>query len=133
VAITYHVFLTPNGDSNGLYVARKTSAGFEVREHGGGGSNVAFDYRIVVRRRGYETVRMAEVHVDVKMVEASRQHLVELANSGTLKRTGVVTASRNAAVPAIRPLAPRPIVPAQAIQPIPQTLKMNVPQPPKPR
>jgi hypothetical protein len=42
-------------------VARKTSAGFEVREHGGGGSNVAFDYRIVVSRRGHETVRMAEV------------------------------------------------------------------------
>ncbi len=60
-AITYHVFLTPNGDSNGLYVARKTAVGFEVREHGGGSSKVAFDYRVVARRRGYETVRMAEV------------------------------------------------------------------------
>jgi len=60
--IEYHVFLTPNGDSNGLYVSRKAGDGFEVREHGGGTSNVAFDYRIVARRRGFETVRMAEVH-----------------------------------------------------------------------
>jgi hypothetical protein len=130
-AITYHVFLTPSGDSNGLYVARKTAAGFEVREHGGGSSSVAFDYRIVVRRRGYEAIRMAEVHGDVKTVEASRQRLGELANSGTLKRT--VTAPRNAAVPAIRPLAPRPSVPAQAARPVPQIPKVNVPQPPKPR
>ena len=132
-AITYHVFLTPNGDSNGLYVARKTSAGFEVREHGGGGSNVAFDYRIVVRRRGYETVRMAEVHGDVKTVESSRQHLIELTNSGTLTKRGVVEVPRNAAAPAIRPVAPRTVVPAQAIQPVPQIPKMNVPQPLKPR
>jgi hypothetical protein len=60
--VAYHVFLTPNGDSNGLYVARKTPSGFEVREHTGGASSVAFDYRIVVRRRGYESVRMAEFH-----------------------------------------------------------------------
>ena len=28
----YHVFLTPEGDCNGLYVHRKTAGGFEVRE-----------------------------------------------------------------------------------------------------
>ena len=60
-SVTYHVFLTPNGDTSGLYIARKNSAGFEVREHGSGTSNVAFDYRIVARRRGYETLRLAEV------------------------------------------------------------------------
>jgi len=32
----YHVFLTPEGDSRGLYVGRKTRQGFEVREQGGG-------------------------------------------------------------------------------------------------
>jgi len=136
-AITYHVFLTPNGDSNGLYVARKTAAGFEVREHGGGGSNVAFDYRIVVRRRGYETIRMAEVHGDVGTAQASRQHLTELANSGTLKKRVVVEAPRNAAAPAIRPLPPRPVVPAQGTRPVvpppvvPQIPKVNVPQAPQ--
>ena len=47
----YHIFLTPNGDSRGLYVTQKTADGFEVREHGGGKSNIAFDYRLVARPR----------------------------------------------------------------------------------
>jgi len=119
--ITYHVFLTPNGDSNGLYVARKAPAGFEVREHGSSGSNVAFDYRIVVRRRGYETIRMAEVHGDARTVEASRQHLAQLVNSGNLKKVGLVTAPRTGSRPTIRPVPPRPSVP--------QLPKPSVPQP----
>ena len=56
----YHVFLTPNGDSRGLYVARKTATSFEVREQAGGTSNIAFDYRIVARRKGYESTRLAD-------------------------------------------------------------------------
>jgi len=54
----YHVFLTALGDCNGLYVANKTGAGFEVRELGGGTSSVGFDYRIVAHRAGYEDVRL---------------------------------------------------------------------------
>jgi hypothetical protein len=57
---SYHVFLTPNGDCKGLYVSQKGSGGFEVRELGGGTSNIAFDYRIVAERRGYENIRMAD-------------------------------------------------------------------------
>ncbi len=57
----YHVFLTPLGDCKGLYVAAKTSISFEVRELGGGASNVSFDYRIVAHRLGYEDVRLEEV------------------------------------------------------------------------
>ena len=59
----YHVFLTPNGDCRGLYIARKTHGGFEVREMGGGNSSIAFDYRIVARRRGFENVRLQDVHL----------------------------------------------------------------------
>ena len=59
-AMEYHVFLTPKGDCKGLYVANKTPAGFEVHELGGGQSNVAFDYRIVAHRKGYENVRLAD-------------------------------------------------------------------------
>jgi hypothetical protein len=47
----YRVFLSPEGDCNGLYVARKRRAAFEVRELGGGTSSVAFSYRIVGRRK----------------------------------------------------------------------------------
>ena len=54
----YHVFLTPKGDCNGLYVTNETASGFEVRELGGGASSVAFDYRIVAIRKGYENVRL---------------------------------------------------------------------------
>ncbi len=54
----YHVFLTPLGESNGLYVTNKTAVGFEVRESGGGSSGIAFDYRIAAHRAGYETLRM---------------------------------------------------------------------------
>jgi hypothetical protein len=57
----YHVFLTPNGDCKGLYVARKSADSFEVRELGGGQSSVAFDYRIVARRAGSESVRLEDL------------------------------------------------------------------------
>jgi hypothetical protein len=60
-ASEYHVFLTPQGDCRGLYVSQKTASGFEVRELGGGRSGVAFDYRIVALRRGFETVRLEDV------------------------------------------------------------------------
>jgi hypothetical protein len=42
----YLVFITPQGDTAGLYVSQKSATGFLVREHGGQ-SNIAFDYRIV--------------------------------------------------------------------------------------
>lgn len=54
----YHVFVTPKGDCKGLYVTNETGASFEVRELNGGQSDVAFDYRIVAHRKGYESVRL---------------------------------------------------------------------------
>jgi hypothetical protein len=59
--VAYHVFLTADGDCEGLYVTARTATGFEVRELKHGTSNVAFDYRIIARRRGYETKRLADV------------------------------------------------------------------------
>jgi hypothetical protein len=56
----YHVFLTPDGDCKGLYVAQKGATSFEVRELGGGTSSIAFDYRIMAKRKGYESVRLAD-------------------------------------------------------------------------
>lgn len=60
VSSDYHVFLTPEGDCRGLYVSNKTASGFEVRELGGGQSNVSFSYRIVALRLGYENVRLED-------------------------------------------------------------------------
>jgi hypothetical protein len=57
----YHVFLTPNADSKGLYVINKTPTSFEVRESGGGTSTLMFDYKIVAKRRGFESQRLVDV------------------------------------------------------------------------
>jgi hypothetical protein len=65
----YHVFLTPQGDSKGLYVANKTAASFEVHESGGGTATIGFDYRIVAKRRGYEAQRMVDVTEAMKTVK----------------------------------------------------------------
>ncbi len=51
-ASSYRVFLTPNGDTRGLYVATKTANGFIVRESQGGRSSVSFDYRILATAAG---------------------------------------------------------------------------------
>jgi hypothetical protein len=56
----YHVFLTPNGDCKGLYVAQKLPTSFVVRELGGGTASIAFDYRIMAKRKGYEQIRLAD-------------------------------------------------------------------------
>jgi|HubBroStandDraft_4_1064222.scaffolds.fasta_scaffold00003_15 hypothetical protein len=43
----YYVFLTPLGETRGLYVSSKAVSAFQVREGEGGRSRVEFDYRIV--------------------------------------------------------------------------------------
>jgi hypothetical protein len=52
----YHVFLEEYGDAR-LYVAERTPLGFVVQGHAGD-PDVEFSYRIVARRRGYETTRL---------------------------------------------------------------------------
>jgi hypothetical protein len=58
--VDYHVFLTPNADCKGLYVAQKSRTSFIVRELGGGTASIAFDYRIMAKRKGYEQIRLAD-------------------------------------------------------------------------
>jgi len=55
----YLVFITPQGDSNGLYIAQKSASGFVVREHNGV-SNIAFDYRIVAQPYGSLAQRLPQ-------------------------------------------------------------------------
>jgi hypothetical protein len=112
--VEYHVFLTPNGDSKGLYVSHKTATSFEVHEQGGGVSSIAFDYRIMVKRVGYENVRLED------LTERLRQHPLPAQ-----KARPVVPRP----MPALRPLAkpipmpmmatPRPIHPMVAPAPVP--------------
>ncbi len=57
----YLVFITPEGDSNGLFVTAKTGAGFTVRENAGGHHSLAFSYRIVAKPFGADGARLAVV------------------------------------------------------------------------
>jgi len=77
----YHVFLTANGNCEGLYVASKSAAGFEVRELRGGKSEVAFDYRIVAHRRGFETVRLRQVEADTEVVKKLRDRMAAASSA----------------------------------------------------
>jgi len=57
----YMVFLTPDGDCQGLYVESKSKSGFAVRELMGGKSSIKFSYRIVAKRTGIANERFAPV------------------------------------------------------------------------
>ena len=51
------VFVTPHGSSRGVWVQRGTDH-FVVRENGDGASSVAFDWRVIAKRQGVESLRM---------------------------------------------------------------------------
>jgi hypothetical protein len=57
--VAYYVFVTPEGDCNGLYVTQKSPAGFAVREFRGGRTSLAFQYRIVAKPVDEDGVRLA--------------------------------------------------------------------------
>jgi hypothetical protein len=76
--VDYHVFLTPRGECEGLYVANATAGGFEVRELHRGSSSVTFDYRIVALRKGYENIRLAD---RTREFEAPRLNQVDNART----------------------------------------------------
>jgi hypothetical protein len=77
----YHVFLTPEGPSNGLYVADRSSAGFEVREQGDGASDISFSYRIVTRRTDVRSVRLEAIERPTDAGESLRAGRTEPAPS----------------------------------------------------
>ncbi len=52
----YHVFVQPYGDAD-VYVARRTTTGFEVVRRAGD-KQVEFSYRVVAKRKGFEARRL---------------------------------------------------------------------------
>jgi len=100
-SVEYHVFITPKGDSEALYVANETALGFEVHEHGGGRSTIAFDYRIVGRRKGYENVRLEDVTDKRAVLAALNLQLAKKNDPATRKqREKMVRPQFHAASPA---------------------------------
>jgi hypothetical protein len=67
---SYHVFVSPYAESNGLYVARRNRKGFEVREQSGERSDVNFSYRIVARRKDVEAERLAKYEPASQIMKA---------------------------------------------------------------
>jgi hypothetical protein len=115
--VEYHVFLTPNGDSKGLYVSHKTATSFEVHEQGGGASSIAFDYRIMAKRKGYENVRLEDLtgrfRQPVRPARKARPKLPPLPSAKPKSVPMMPT-------PPMHPLvAPRPMPEAPKSLPIP--------------
>jgi hypothetical protein len=99
----YHVFLTPRGECEGLYVGATTASGFEVRELHHGTSNVSFDYRIVAKRLGYENVRLEDV---TQHMNKLRQRQAQMRARGVGSR--ISTAPVSAAPEATLKMTPSP-------------------------
>ena len=127
----YRVFLTPQGDCEGLYVANKTATGFQVHELRAGKSNAGFDYRIVAKRKGLESLRMEEVSAEHETAEAIRQQIADRPlHAPRLKLPKVPEPPAAPQVPAVlgrlyAPLGPALIVPSGPVDRLPA-----VPKPP---
>lgn len=127
-SLEYHVFLTPKGDCKGLYVTNETAAGFEVRELSGGQSSVAFDYRIVAKRKGLENLRLEVVSTDHEQAARMRKQVAErplhtpiLKEPSTREQAsihGPAELPEQAAHPA-PPLVPAKLAPPKVLPPPP--------------
>ena len=96
--VDYRVFLTPNGDCKGLYVSRKTATSFEVHELGGGTANIAFDYRIMAKRKGRENIRLKDVTERMNKLNTVRRAEYSMRHSATQESGAVAPVSSAAAV-----------------------------------
>jgi hypothetical protein len=68
----YHVFLSPEGETNGLFVSSRSTTGFEVQEQQRGSSDATFSYRIVAKRKDIEAPRFRKIDLpsfDAKEME----------------------------------------------------------------
>ena len=107
----YQVFLTPDGDSRGLYVSGKTASQFTVRESAGGRSTLAFDYRIVAKPYADSGRRLTLAHSKLELetpavrlaTSLKARTLLSIAAHRTLQ-THVVVHARNQRKPATRGL-----------------------------
>jgi hypothetical protein len=69
---SYHVFLTPHDDSNGLYVSRRGEKDFDVREQKGGKSNLSFSFRVIAKRKDIDGERLAKTSLPEISLPESR-------------------------------------------------------------
>jgi hypothetical protein len=58
-----HVFITPYGETEGLYVSRRTKRGFDVTERKPGKSSVRFSWRVAARPKSAKSKRFASASI----------------------------------------------------------------------
>jgi hypothetical protein len=117
--VEYHVFLTPKGDSEGLYVSNETPQGFEVHEQRGGHSSIAFDYRIMAKRKGYENVRLED------LTDLFKQRAAPPKKKRALRPYSSLPPPKPKSVPM---MPTPPIQPLVVPRPVPTTSKLEVNQ-----
>ena len=86
------LFLTPKGDNKGLYVTNQAPGSFEVHEAQGGRSTIGFDYRIVAKRKGMESLRMEDVTDRQKLAGAGPTEGAKAAKLATTRPASNVQA-----------------------------------------
>lgn len=81
------VFVQLEGDCNGVFVTKGTT-GFDVTELKGGASSVAFSYRVVAKRKGYENMRLDRMKgpSPEEMTLEQAKHQTEFAREETQRQ-----------------------------------------------
>jgi hypothetical protein len=92
---TFHVFLTPLGDCNGLYVRRRMTGGFEVRELNGGTRTLKFSYRVVAKRKDVKGERLKKVTLPATpaVAKLSKKDVANIAADAEKLRAQLTTIS----------------------------------------
>jgi hypothetical protein len=65
---SYHVFLTPEGDTSGLYVSGRDARAFTVREQHNGTGSVEFSYRVVTKNKHRQPKRLARLEEPEELI-----------------------------------------------------------------
>ena len=121
---SYLVFITPEGDSNGLYVTSKSANGFVVRESKGGRSTLAFQYRIIAHPYGDASARLAGVTARSRSLSTHR--MMQIGNPRSTKFAAVFAKNKAARLYSI---AHRKIHTLKApVRPAPPTVRSIVSQ-----
>lgn len=81
----YHVFISPYGESKGLYVSHRTHKGFVVQEQHAGKSNIIFSYRVAARRRDIQPERFASIE-PVKRVKQPETYPARVPDVEEIRR-----------------------------------------------
>jgi hypothetical protein len=80
----FHVFITPYGETAGLYVSRRTKRGFDVAERKPGKSSVRFSWRVVARPKSTKHKRFTKTTIpEFAKTSGNRRQKTKMAMPNT--------------------------------------------------